>query len=182
MAYKNKIIKNEVTGQEIRFLETTQDTGGQYLEMESTFRSKSVEPPPHYHPNQKEEFFIKVGELTVRLNGQVKVVKAGEIFHIPPNTVHSMWNAGEAEAVVNWKVIPAMKTEYFLETVNGLVMDNKFKRGKPPLLQLAILGNKFFQEYRMHKPSALVQRIIFTLLSPIGFLLGYRGTYKQYIN
>jgi hypothetical protein len=61
-------------------------------------------------------------------------------------------------------------------------MDNKFKRGKPPLLQLAILGNKFFQEYRMHKPSVLVQRIMFTLLSPIGFLLGYRATYKQYIN
>jgi hypothetical protein len=72
MAYKNKTICNPVTGQNITFLQTAQDTGGALLEMESVYNSTSKEPVPHYHPAQEEDFTVLEGSLSVKLNGQLR--------------------------------------------------------------------------------------------------------------
>src|SRR5690349_14076791 len=104
MAYKGKIIRNAKTGQEIKFLQTNADTNGQLLGMGSVFNSNSVELPPHYHPVQEEFFIVEKGEINVRINGGIKVLKEGDKLHGPANTIHSMWNATSDKAVVNWKV------------------------------------------------------------------------------
>ena len=120
MAYRNKIIRNVQLGQEIRFLQTAKDTDGTLLEMESTYHAASKEPPPHYHPHQEEDFTVVEGELHVRLEDHLVILKKGDHLHIPKNRVHSMWNGSENRTVVNWKVQPAMNTEYFLETAVGI--------------------------------------------------------------
>src|SRR5262252_10073188 len=113
MAYQNKQIQNPIARMSIRFLQTSKDTNGKLLEMEATYSPHSIEPAPHYHPHQEEDFTIVSGEMTVRMNGQLKILKAGDQLHVPKNTVHSMWNnSSETTAVVNWKVTPALTTEY----------------------------------------------------------------------
>jgi mannose-6-phosphate isomerase-like protein (cupin superfamily) len=135
MAIKNKIIINTVTGQQIKFLQTRKDTNGSLLEIESSYRGHSDEPAPHYHPNQDETFTMISGTLTVRLNGTLKVLKPGDSLSIPRNTIHSMWNNSDTTAVVNWKIEPALNTEYFFETATGLANDKKTnKSGMPNLL------------------------------------------------
>ena len=183
MAYKGKVIRNIKTGQEIKFLQTSTDTDGNLLEMESVYNSTSIEPPPHYHPRQEELFTVLEGEINVRLNGVVKVLKAGDAFHISANAVHSMWNATSNRTVVNWKVFPALSTEYFLETVMGLTADKKTdSSGRPSLLQVALLANKYAPVYRLPKPSFAVQKIAFALLAPFAYLKGYRADYKKYFS
>jgi mannose-6-phosphate isomerase-like protein (cupin superfamily) len=183
MAYQDKYIRNTLTGQSFRFLQTARDTAGQLLEIESAYRAHSSEPTPHYHPIQTEDFTIMVGELTVRINGQVTVFKTGDKIHIPPNTVHSMWNASDTETVVNWQIRPALDTEYFFETVTGLANDGKVgPNGVPPLLQTALLAQQYSSVFRLTKPSLGVQKVVFSLLSPIARLLGYRSMYHQYLN
>ena len=182
MAYKNKRIENPQTGQSIRFLQTAADTEGELLEMETTYRAGSREPVPHYHPYQEERFRVLHGELAVRIEGEVKIFRAGESIHIAVNTDHSMWNPSGRETMVNWIVTPALDTEYLLETGMGLAADGKTnKNGMPSILQVALIANRFRNVYRLSKPSYPIQRVLFTVLEPIARIAGYKATYEKYI-
>ena len=183
MAFQNKRILNQKTGQEIRFLQTAKDTGGKLLEMEVSYRSHSKEPPPHYHPFQAEDFTVISGQMTVRMNGDLKTLGKGDTLHVPKNTVHSMWNGTGEKAIVNWKVQPALEAEDFLETLTGLANDGKTSEdGMPGFLQVALILNKYSVEFRLAKPPFAFQRMLFLLLSPIAYLSGYRPAYKQYLD
>lgn len=183
MAYKNKIIRNPVTGQSIRFLQTSSDTDGALLEMESSFAPRSVEPSPHYHPRQQEVFTVLCGRLCVRINGKIKELTKGEQLTIRPYTVHSMWNPNSTQTVVNWKVEPALSTEYFLETGIGLATDGKVnKKGRPPVLQVALLLKQYKTVFRLARPPYILQQTLASLLSPFSKLAGYKAIYRQYID
>lgn len=183
MAYANKTICNPATGQEIRFVQTARDTGGRLLEMESHFLPGSLEPKPHYHPLQTEHFTALSGAIVVRLGKVIQVLRAGETLRIPPNTVHSMWNPFEEKAVVTWKMEPALDTEYFLETGMGLAQEGKTgENGMPPLLQVALLANKYDNVFRLANPPFWVQKTLFTLLTPLALLRGYRASYAKYLD
>jgi quercetin dioxygenase-like cupin family protein len=183
MAYSNKTISNPKTGQIIRFLRTAKETSGKYLEMESIFQPGSKEPPAHYHPYQEEKFKIISGELTVKLNGNLKVYTTGEILSVPNNTVHSMWNQSGSTTVVHWHVTPALDTEYFFETMMGLAEEGKTnKEGVPGILQIALLANKYANIFRFSKPPFIVQKILFYVLTPFAYLAGYKNQYEKYLN
>ena len=183
MAFKNKQISNPKTGQDIKFLQTAKDTDGKLLEMESTYNSHSKEPVAHYHPFQVEDFTVLSGELTVRIDGQLMVLKPGNTLHIPSNKVHAMWNNTAGKTIVNWKVQPAMDTEHLLETVTGLAIDAKTNNeGMPHILQVVLIANKYADVLRLTKPPFAVQKILFVLLTPFSYLFGYRPTYKEYLD
>lgn len=183
MAYRNKIIRNPITGQSIRFLQTSCDTEGQLLEMESTFAPHSTEPLLHYHPKQHETFTVLEGHLYVRMNGTIHVLMPGATLEIPADTPHSMWNESCVKTVVNWKVEPALSTEYFLETGMGLAVQGRVKKnGLPCLLQAALLAEKYHNVFRLAKGPYLVQRAIFKLLSPVAKWKGYRAVYGELID
>ncbi|WP_205780556.1 cupin domain-containing protein [Mucilaginibacter limnophilus] len=111
MACKGKLLINPVTGQNIKFIQTTKDTSGQLLEMESTFKAGSQQPIEHYHPYQHEDFKVLEGELQVKIGSERRTLRSGDSLHIPANQPHAMWNVSTAKAVVNWQVRPAMDTE-----------------------------------------------------------------------
>ena len=182
MAYKNKKIANPIVGQNIKFLQTAKDTQGKLLEMEATYRPYSKEPPPHYHPHQEEDFMIIKGQMTVRLEGKILLLNEEDTLHIPANTVHSMWNNSGNTAVINWKIQPALNTEYFLETATGLAADKKRRKRMRSLLQRSLLANKYSGVFRLSKPPYLVQKILFIMLTPFAWLAGYRASYKKYLD
>jgi quercetin dioxygenase-like cupin family protein len=183
MAYKNKVISNSKTGQSIRFIQTSKDTGGELLEMETSFRPFSEEPPPHYHPFQVEDFLVLSGELSVRMDGQVVMYRTNDSFHVPVNKVHSMWNGSSAPTVLNWKVRPALNTEHLFETFSGLSNDGETNdHGVPHMLQLVLLADKFSKVFRAAKPPYFIQKILFLILTPLSFALGYRASYKKYLD
>ena len=183
MAFKDKIITNVKTGQQIRFIQTSKDTNGELLEMESTYLSGSKEPPPHYHPAQTEEFEVMSGEMSVRMDGKVLILQKGDRLHVPMNKEHSMWNHSRYKSVVNWKVRPALNTEYFFETAMGLSGGTKTNSdGMPNILQIALMVNRFRDVFRLAKPPYIVQRILFGILTPFALLSGYRAIYKKYLD
>ncbi|PSR51893.1 cupin domain-containing protein [Adhaeribacter arboris] len=183
MAFKNKIICNPKTGQDIKFLQTGKDTNGQLLEMETTYNAHSKEPAAHYHPYQVEDFKVLAGKLTVRLDGQIKVLHPGDTLHIPKNKVHAMWNNTNRKTVVNWKVQPALDTDHLLETTTGLTIDGKTNdNGMPNLLQLVLIANKYAPVFRLAKPAFAVQKVLFIFLIPFAYLFGYKAVYKKYLD
>jgi len=183
MAVKNKIIRNPVTRHDIEFLSTPRDTDGRLLEMKATYHEQSKEPPLHYHPFQHEDFLVLAGQLTVRIDGQVRVLVPGDALHIPANKKHAMWNGSPDETIVQWKVSPALQTDHLLETTAGLANEGKTNRsGMPGILQVALMANKFSSEFRLSKPPFLVQKILFALLTPVAYVFGYRPTYQKYLD
>jgi len=183
MATVGKTITNSETGQSYKFLQTAKSTNGSLLEMESVYNPFSKEPPLHYHPYQEEYFKILSGEVTVKLGNEIKTLKQGDELYIPPNTNHAMWNAIGRPAVVNWKMSPALNAEYLFETVTGLANDDKTgPGGKPALLQLALMANKFSDVFRQAKPPFVIQKMLFILLTPFAYLSGYRAVYEKYLD
>lgn len=183
MAYSNKTICNPHTGQSIRFLQTAADTGGQLLEMETGYAPGSHRPPAHYHPQQTECFTVLEGAVQVYINGSLQKLVKGAQLVIHPNTVHAMWNPFFENAVVNWKVKPALTTEYLLETGMGMAADGKIgANGTPSLLQTALLMRHYRGVFRLAKPAYPLQQFVFGLLAPIALLAGKRAVYPQYIH
>ena len=183
MAYKNKYLYNPVTGQDFKFLQTSGDTQGKLLEMESTFNSRTIEPPPHYHPEQEEDFTILEGELQVKINGEKRILKKGDLLHIPAGTIHSMWSEYNGKTIVNWVIRPALNSEYFFETAVGLANSGKTnKKGMPGILQGSLMALHFHSVFRLAKPPMVIQKILFSILAPIARMFGYRPVYKEYIN
>jgi quercetin dioxygenase-like cupin family protein len=174
MVIKGKEIRNSKTGQRIKFLQTSSDTKGTFLEMLATYEQQSPEPPSHYHPHQEEYVEIIKGELTVKMNGELEVLGPGHQLYIAKNTTHSMWNHTDKETIIRWKVVPALETERFLETVTGLANKGKSApNGRLSLLQVALIANRFDNVFRMDKPPFFIQKIIFLLLSPFAYILGH---------
>ena len=182
MAFKNKTIVNPIVGQNIRFLQTAKDTDGKLLEMEASYRPFSEEPPSHYHPCQHEVFMIIKGQMTVRLKGKILLLNEGDSLHIPAKTIHSMWNNSSSQAILNWKIQPALNTEYFLETANGLAADKARRKRYSSLLQRSLIANKYANVFRLSRPSFFVQKFLFILLTPIAWSMGYRASYKKYFD
>jgi quercetin dioxygenase-like cupin family protein len=183
MAFRNKQIRNPKTGQSITFHQTAQETDGKVLEMEATFNSHSKEPLSHYHPFQVEDFTVLSGQLSVRMDGQRKVLKQGDALHIPSNKVHSMWNDTDAKTIVNWKVQPAMDTENLFEIAAGLAVDGKTNdKGMPNIFQAALMANTYADVYRLSMPPFAVQKVLFIILTPFSYLFGYKPTYSKYLD
>jgi quercetin dioxygenase-like cupin family protein len=181
MARKGEILDNPVTGQRIIFRQTSDETGGALLEVESVYTKPTPSrPPTHYHPGQEERFEVLAGELRVLIRGEGKTLGEGEILLIPPGTPHSMW--AESDGVhVSWQTRPALQTETFFETISGLSQSGKTGgKGTPNLLQAAVIAQAYSGEFRLARPPWPVQRIIFAVLAPLGRLLGYRASYPEY--
>ena len=53
-------------------------------------------PPPHYHNSYTESFLIVEGQMEFMMNGETKLVKAGESVDIPPKTLHTFTNKHDA--------------------------------------------------------------------------------------
>ena len=50
--------------------------------------SKGCVVPTHAHPNEQIAFVLE-GALEFNLNGEIRVVRSGEVLVIPPNVPHS---------------------------------------------------------------------------------------------
>ena len=93
-----------------------------------------------------------------------------------------MWNNSGSVSVINWKIQPALDTEYFLETVTGLAADKKRRRRIRSLLQRALMANKYSGVFRLSKPPFFIQKFLFIALTPFAWLAGYRASYKRYFD
>ncbi len=163
-----KMIHNTKTGMVYKLLRTAKDTQGEMLEMEVSYRPDSEEPPAHYHPFQTEHFKVLSGEMTVRVEGQIRVLKAGEQLEVPPQTIHSMWNTSEKPTLMHWVIVPALNSEQFFETLADLANAGKTnEKGVPNLFQIALTMPRFYGVFRMAKPAFWIQKMVFSLLAPV---------------
>jgi mannose-6-phosphate isomerase-like protein (cupin superfamily) len=174
-------ISNPAIGHRITFLLTAEQTNGDLLQILYVVEAPETEPtiPLHAHLQTSERFEALSGRLGVILEGERRVLEAGQEVLIPPGTPHTFWNAGQGELHFITDVQPPGRLQTYWETVFGMAEDGKVgKNGLPNLLQLAVLA-PLADSYDPSVPLPLMKALI-AVLGGAGRLLGYKESYSQY--
>jgi quercetin dioxygenase-like cupin family protein len=150
------------------------ETGGELTEVAGEWRpGEGKPPPPHFHPKQDEHFEVTEGELTVRVDGEKRVLRAGDTLDIPRGTVHAMWNAGAVTARATWQVRPALRTEEFWDGMTKLrAAGHKNAKGLVDVPGAALLFREFRDEIRL-KMSPVVTGALMPALAAWARMRGY---------
>jgi mannose-6-phosphate isomerase-like protein (cupin superfamily) len=179
VANRGDVVEHPVTGERITFLETAEETNGEYALLELHVKPHGFVAAPHVHPRLQETFEIRKGSITFVIDGQEREVGPGEGASVPKGAPHAWWNSSDEEGVAVVEFRPALKAEEFFETFFGLAQDGKVspKTGLPNLLWLAVIFGSYHGFAHITRPPLAVQRAIFTPLAAVAGLLGYRVPY-----
>lgn len=183
MARAGETIENPITGERVVFRKTAQDTNGELLECDLFVKPDGFVAVEHLHPRQEERFRIVVGRMRFMLDGEERFYEAGDVVVIPPGTRHQWWNPSNQELHAIMEFRPALQFESFLQTVFGLARDGKTNATGGPrnLLQAAVLfSDRFVDHLYLARPAVPLQKILFTVLAPLGRAFGYRDHYPEY--
>jgi mannose-6-phosphate isomerase-like protein (cupin superfamily) len=137
----------------------------------------------HVHPHSSEAFTVVRGELRVRVDGKERGIGPGTRVVVPPGTPHDWWNAGSETAYVIVEVDPGSRFADMIRNLFGLATDGKTDaKGRPHLLQAALLAREFDDVIRFTSPSRAVQRPLFAALAVVARLRGLQGSYPRYLD
>jgi quercetin dioxygenase-like cupin family protein len=173
-----QLITNPVTGESIRFLDPL-DAGAAVLRIDYFCQPRTARLD-HLHPRIEERISVVAGELSFQIRGLPQQdLKVGDVVVAPPGIVHALWNTGHEEAHVVAEFTPGLRIGDFFRTVFALAAAGKTNaRGIPNLLQVAVLGLTFRDEFTAASPPPVVQRIVFAVLAPLARRLGYTPIYR----
>ncbi len=168
MAQPNQTIVNPLTGQSMRFLQTSAQTHGGHLRVETTHPAHGPIEAEHLHPRQQTCLEVLSGTLHVKIKDTEQVVPAGRRVVIPRNTRHSCWNDDDEPAVVAEDYWPALHTEEYFETLYKLDHEAVLSaKGFPALLSIVVLVPHFGHEVRPSNPPWPLLRGMAIFFRPI---------------
>jgi mannose-6-phosphate isomerase-like protein (cupin superfamily) len=181
MARRGDELVHPGTGERVVWRQVAEDTNGELLVGDMYAGPGAAPAAAHVHPHQEERFAVLHGQILLDVDGEKTVLGEGERGTVPQGRSHTWCNVGDDEAHVLVEIAPAMRSEMFFETLFGLARDGKTtRRGLPNLLSMAVIMREYDMEIRLARPSAGVQRALFTPLAMLGRRLGYRGWYPEY--
>ena len=172
-------IENPITGERMIFHETSAQTNGERVVVETIVRPGGFVAAAHVHPYQTEHFEVHAGTLGVRRGREKVELHAGEDVVVEPGTPHKFWNAGDEEVRFRCTVTPALEFERLIATMYTLAADGKTnKKGMPNPLRLAVIANSHFDDVRLPKIPHAIQKLALATGAPLGRLVGYGPTYE----
>ena len=182
MSKAGDVIENPVTGERVVVRVGTEDSGGDLLAVDGHIKPGGAVIGEHVHPAIDEDFTVLRGRVGFRIDGRESIAEPGKRLHVPAGTAHDWWNAGEEEAHIRVEIRPGARFEEMALNLFGLAQDGKTNsRGMPNLLQAAIFAREFSDVLYFTKPPLWVQRLLFGALAGVARVLGYRGSYPEYL-
>jgi mannose-6-phosphate isomerase-like protein (cupin superfamily) len=171
-------IENPVTGERLIFRQTSRETGGEAVVIETIVKPNGFVAAAHVHATQEERFEVLRGSVGFKLGRKKLVAGPGQRVTVPAGTPHKFWNAGDDTAHFVCEIRPALQFESLIETMFALAGDGKTNRkGMPNPLRLAVIAQAHFDTVQLPFPPAIVQRVALALGAPLGKLLGYGPVY-----
>lgn len=174
-------IQNPVTGE--RYVESVRgvDTGGAYVEGKGFLPVGARPPGVHRHRHQDEQVTVLSGRIRARIGDDEREYGAGETVLLPHGVWHDFWVVGDTPAETIARATPALGIELLLGTLCGLAIEGKVdSKGRPRLLQGAVIG-EFYEEVAEFKtPPPAVQRVVLPVLAAIGRRRGLRPYYERH--
>jgi mannose-6-phosphate isomerase-like protein (cupin superfamily) len=146
------------------YLQTAESSSGAVHEQRVEYLPGSPFPPTHFHPAQDEYFEVESGRMLFVVDGEERVVDAGDTLHIPRGTPHRARNGSADEpAVVRWETRPALRTTSFFTTAARLGDEVR-------LLDAGLLAHEFRDVFR---PTG-VNRMLVPMVGSLARFLGRR--------
>jgi mannose-6-phosphate isomerase-like protein (cupin superfamily) len=172
---------NPATGEQIEFMTVAPDHDDDVVRFR--WRSRpGGSITEHLHPHQEERFTIIAGEAHFTVNGEQRVVGAGETIVVPVGVRHAERNPGpvEIEGVVELR--PALHSRQMHEAFGGLASEGKTTpRGAPKNpLQLGATLWHFRHENRVTSPPVWAQNLILPPLWALAKVFGVQPYYERW--
>jgi quercetin dioxygenase-like cupin family protein len=142
------------------------ETGGEFVEMEWTMPATSFAPPPHRHPTQTESYEMLEGAFEVMIDGDWQRLEKGESATVPVNASHTFRLTGEQVRVRNFHR-PGGRFDEFIEQQHRFVTSERYRGLKRPSTACAMAAA--WHEHRdLLVPTNPVLRAGVALLAPLG--------------
>ena len=171
-----EVLENPVTGEALRVLESTPEV----FKAQYTLNPHSEIAGEHFHPHKEQTVTVLSGEMHLRINGEHRIVRAGESALIPTGAHHFQWNPCDVEVTAIEEIRPAGRIHEFFSVLFALARDGKTdSQGRPSLLLAAALFNEFKGSIRQ---APIGMRVLFDMLAPIASVLGYRRLLDPYLH
>jgi len=178
MIHAGDSIVNPVTGERLVFRQTTRETGGDAVVVETYLQPNGFVASAHVHASQEERFQVLRGSVGFKVGRHKSVLGPGQRVTVPAGTAHRFWNAGDDVAEFVCEIRPALQFESLIETMFGLAADGKTNRkGMPNPLRLAVIAHAHFDTVQLPVIPAVLQRLALALGAPLGKALGYQPVY-----
>jgi mannose-6-phosphate isomerase-like protein (cupin superfamily) len=180
MARHEDLYENAVTGERAVVLRGDEAPGKPLL-AHLTVRPGGFVAGEHVHPALTERFTVVSGTLSTRIDGVEGRLEPGEQAVVPPGVRHDWWNAGDDDAHVIVELSPP-DPRFEQAIATGFALANTGRtdpKGRPSLLQAALMAQEFADVIQFTKPPAWVQRLLFGVLAPIARWRGYKGIYPE---
>jgi mannose-6-phosphate isomerase-like protein (cupin superfamily) len=155
----------------------------EYIWSELVLHPHAPGPPAHVHTTFAERFIVAAGEVSMVVDGETRVLHAGEEFLVEPGVAHQPFNASETEAIVRGPLTPdyALPRDFsvFLTQAYGF-FDESPANGRPPraLLQMSRFSPRY--DSWLAGPPVFMQRALYWVLGPAARVMGYRSYYERY--
>lgn len=140
-------------------------------------------PPEHIHTTFAENFTVAEGTLSLLVNGEKKILNAGESFLVTPGTPHQPFNETDSRVIVRGPFTPEYGLpEWFSVFLSQAYayFDESESNSQPPkvLLQMSRFSPKY--DVWLAGPPVFIQKTVFFIIGPTARLLGYRTHYEKY--
>jgi quercetin dioxygenase-like cupin family protein len=159
----------------------TAESAGKELVAEVHVRSGAPGVPRHAHPELEEALTVIRGELDTWVAGEQRILPAGEGVTVPPGVPHSWRPVGDQDVCLLLEVRPGASFEEMWRQFMGLFQDGKAGSKGPSFLQTILMAREFSDVMQVVGSPLFSQRVLFTLLAPIGRARGYKGRYDEYL-
>jgi mannose-6-phosphate isomerase-like protein (cupin superfamily) len=119
---KDRVIENPIIKDRVTFVKTTEETNGEYLlfKLEIAPQGGNV---MHYHTTFTEKFEVVEGQLNVMLNGEHRVLEAGQSALVPMMAHHRFFSTSDKPVTAIVEIRPARQFEKSLRIAYGLARD-----------------------------------------------------------
>lgn len=162
------------------FNQTIVSVEGEWLDARLVIHPHASGPPEHIHTDFDETFTVKEGVLSILIDGESRLIKAGESVFIPRGTAHKPFNESDQMVVIEnsgeKKTLPT-KFAYYLKQLYPVIDDMGDNMDIVKItLQMSVYGNDM--DTWIAGPPIAFQKALRFILAPTARLLGYKTYYE----
>lgn len=161
-------------GRKVVFMERGRDEEGEFLIVEHTVLRQGAMNGPHWHPVLKESFAVKEGTMRFVVDGEEKIVGAGEQITVLPRQVHQFWKIGEERLVAVHEIRPPGLHREMFELVHKLESEGKMSKNGVPHNPLWLGIAWTCIDGYLAGPPPFLQKTVLGGLARLAKMLGYR--------
>ncbi len=125
MARSGEVLEVPGLGVRIEFRRTTEETGGELVEIDVVGRPKGLITAPHVHPAQTERHELIEGSMRMKTGPLERVLAPGDVVETAPGVEHSHRSAGDGPMRVRVQIRPAGAFEPWLEALAAIDRDGQ---------------------------------------------------------